>query len=431
MRNRTSNIFIISFDGLSTLDFEFISGLPNFKEFIKSASYSKNVHSIYPSLTYPAHATIVTGKYPKNHGIINNTFIQPHRKSPDWYWKRKYVKGETIYDLAIESGMKTAALLWPVTAGSRIKYNMPEIFANRLYTNQTLVSLLNGSVLYQLEMNKKFGHLRNGLKQPNLDNFTHASLIETIRRKRPDMTMVHYTDLDSIRHEYGFNSREAIEALKRHDRRLGDIVRTLKEEGMYDKSTIIILGDHSSLDENRAVLLNIFLRDKGYIRVNEKGKIIEYRAILKSCDGSAYIYLKDKRDRKIIRKLIEEFNREYNCIESILTSNQAAEMGADPNCDLMLEAREGYYFSSSMDGEIVREIKTDENGRAINGTKSTHGYSPLKKNYTTVFFATGMGIRRGVEIKAMNLVDEGPTIAYLMGFELKEADGRILYEIID
>ena len=112
MKRITKHLIVISFDGLSTLDFEYINSLPNFKNFIKEAAYSKKVYSIYPTLTYPAHATIVTGKYPKNHGIINNTLLQLNRKSPDWYWERKYIKGDTFYDIAIKTGMKVAAILW-------------------------------------------------------------------------------------------------------------------------------------------------------------------------------------------------------------------------------------------------------------------------------------------------------------------------------
>jgi Uncharacterized proteins of the AP superfamily len=102
MSRMTKYLYVISFDGLSSLDFEYISSLPNFKRFLAEASYCKNVYSVYPSLTYPAHTTIVTGKYPRNHGIVNNTLLQPYRKSPDWYWSRKYIKGDTIYDLAIK-----------------------------------------------------------------------------------------------------------------------------------------------------------------------------------------------------------------------------------------------------------------------------------------------------------------------------------------
>lgn len=79
MKRISKHLIVVSFDGLSTLDFEIIQSLPNFKKFIDESSYCKNVYSVYPTLTYPAHVTIVTGKYPKNHGIINNTLLQPGR----------------------------------------------------------------------------------------------------------------------------------------------------------------------------------------------------------------------------------------------------------------------------------------------------------------------------------------------------------------
>ena len=42
--------------------------------------------------------------------------------------------------------------------------------------------------------------------------------------------LAHYTDLDTIRHYHGFHSKEAKKALERHDRRLGEIIESLKEE---------------------------------------------------------------------------------------------------------------------------------------------------------------------------------------------------------
>lgn len=93
-------VIVISFDAVSKEDLDFLSKLPNFSKLIKEGSLIKNVESIYPSLTYPAHATIVTGKYPKNHGVINNTILDFNSYNPDWYWYRKYIYGDTIFDLA-------------------------------------------------------------------------------------------------------------------------------------------------------------------------------------------------------------------------------------------------------------------------------------------------------------------------------------------
>lgn len=434
MGRKTKYLYVISLDGLSSLDFDYISSLPNFSEFLKNASYSKIVYSVYPSLTYPAHATIVTGKYPKNHGVINNTLFQPERKSPDWNWFKRYIKGDNLFDMAINNGMKVASLLWPVTGKSRIQYNMPEIFANRPWENQIIVSLKSGSPLYQIELNRMFGHLRDGKNQPNLDNFVHQAFLYTINNKRPDITFVHYTDIDTIRHKHGFNSMEAIKALERHDERLGDIVKTLKTQNIYEESTIIILGDHSSLDSDKIINLNVLLKNKGYIEVNEKGKIKDFKAIIKACDGSAYLYLKNRADmelKKEISKLIEKFNRAEGCIEKVYTSSEAEAFGADPECTLMLEAGKGYYFSDNINGEIIKKIQYEEAGRVSGIHINTHGYSPYKKDYTTVFMASGKGIKKNIVIDKMNLVDEGPTIANLMGFELQNADGRVIREFLE
>lgn len=434
MKRITKHLIVISFDGLSTLDFEYINSLPNFKNFINESSYCKNVYSIYPTLTYPAHATIVTGKYPKNHGIINNTLLQPGKKSPDWYWYRKYIKGETLYDIAIKSGMKVAALLWPVTAKSSIQYNMPEIFANRPWHNQIMVSLLNGSPLFQIILNNRFGALRDGLSQPNLDNFTHQSLLYTIEEKKPDVTLVHYTDLDTMRHYNSFYSKEAKEALKRHDSRLGDIIKALKANNIYEDSTVIVLGDHSSLDGDKIINLNILLKENGYIKVDASGNITDHRAIIKTCDGSAYVYVKDALNQKLIceiRELIDDFNNEHECIEAVFTSDEAKDLGADPQCALMLEANKGYYFLDCVEGEIIKRIQPHEVGRVPDVTSSTHGYSPFKKEYTTVFMAAGCGIKKGTDIEKMNLIDEGPTMAKLLGLELKNVDGRVVEEIFE
>lgn len=429
MKKLTKYLFVISFDGLSTLDFDYISGLPNFKEYLKTASYCERVYSIYPSLTYPAHTSIITGKYPKNHGIINNTLLQPRRNSPDWYWQRDFIQGETLYDLAINKGMKVAALLWPVTGKSKIQYNMPEIFANRSWQNQIMVSLLNGSPMFQIQLNSKFGHLRKGKKQPELDNFTHASFIYTIKNKKPDISLVHFTDLDTMRHLYGFNSKEAKQALQRHDNRLGEIIKTLKEIGIYEDSTVVLLGDHSSLDEDRIIYLNTLLKNDGLIDVDSKGRIIGYRAIAKSCDGSSYIYVKERALINKVKKLIQDFNCLNNCIEDIFTKLQVKDMGADPECALMIEARKGYYFLDELNNEVIKKFEQSEVGKS-GVTKSTHGYSPYKPDYTTVFMASGKGIAKGNVIEKMNLVDEAPTMARLLGIEMHNIDGRIINEFL-
>lgn len=77
------HLFVISLDALGALDLKDTSELPVLHELIHSGTHIEEIETIYPSLTYPAHTTIVTGHYPNTHGIVNNTKIQPQKDSPD------------------------------------------------------------------------------------------------------------------------------------------------------------------------------------------------------------------------------------------------------------------------------------------------------------------------------------------------------------
>lgn len=435
MKALTNKLVVISFDCLAAYDFELIKTLPNFQRIFREGSYVRNVETIYPSLTYPCHTTIVTGNYPIKHGIINNTLLQPGVASPDWNWYRSAIQGTTLYDEASKANLTTAALLWPVTGKAKgIKYNLPEIFANRPWQNQIMVSLLSGTPGYQWELNQRFGHLRNGLNQPELDDFVLESTLHTIKEKKPNIVLAHFTDLDTKRHHFGAHSEEATKAIHRHDIRLGRIIETLEECGLYEETTIIILGDHAALDENKAVSLNILFYKQRLIEVNGKGKIINWKAYCKTCDGSAYIYVKDSHDRDTLRK-VEQLLKELvdnpeSGIEQYMTGNEAGRRGADSECAFMIEASEGYYFIEDYEGEYVKHVTRED---VISNKKymlACHGYSPDKANYTTFFMAAGRGIRKNETVPSMKLVDIGPTLAYLLGLDLGETDGEVIYQLM-
>ena len=425
-------VIVISFDAVSEEDLEFLSKQPNFSKLIKNGALIKNVESVYPSLTYPAHATIVTGKYPKNHGVINNTVLDFKNDNPDWYWYRKYIKGDTIFDLAEKSGMKTCSILWPVTARSKITYNMPEIFCTKRYDNQILKSALAGSKIYQVNMNKRFGYLRQGMEEPYLDNFATEVAKKTIRELKPNLILLHLIDSDSQKHKYGIENKKVIESLKRHDERLGEIIESLKLAGIYEDSTIIALGDHSQINVNNVIKLNSILMKNDLINVNGN-KIKSYKAIAKSCDGSSYIYLKNKNDvetRKKVRDILNELKNKYsNVIEEVYNNEEIKNLGADINASFMIEAKRGYYFIDDFLGEAIEVI--DESSKIKHKLRASHGYLPSRDNYKTFFIAYGKTIKKGVVLEKGKLINHGPTIAKILAIDLRDCDGIVEERILN
>ena len=414
-------LLVLSFDALGGEDFEYMKEKPEFKAFFDQAAICTNVSSIYPSVTYACHTSIVTGKLPKNHGIISNTRLQPNRvNAPDWYWQRKFIKGETIYDQAIKSGMTVGAFLWPVTGKSKIQYNLPGIFPNRIWDNQAMTSLRNGTPSFILKIFKRYHHLLNGIHQPHLDNFVTQSVIYTLKTKSPDMMLVHFIDLDTARHNYGVRSKEAYEAIDRLGDRFTSIMDTLKEENLFDETTVVILGDHFQLDYHTKVPLNNRLADAGWLKFNN-GKVMNWKVLVKSNGGSAYVYVKDGNvDRVGLKSFFDELKEspKYG-IERILTGDEAAKEGADPHCAFMLEAREGYVF-------------TDFLGGGEKGKRADHGYHPTwKDDYATFYAMAGPGVKKGARIGEMSLIDIAPTWARMLGLELGDVDGEVVEEMLE
>ena len=177
-----------------------------------------------------------------------------------------------------------------------------------------------------------------------------------------------------------------------------------------------------------------YSRQKGLISVNKSGKLHDWKAYCQSCDGSAYVHVKDKNDTETIKEiqlLLEELLQDkQNGIEFILHDEDAKERGADGNCLFMLEAMEGYYFIENYTGDFIKEITKKDVTSSKKYTFGTHGYSPTKPNYETIFMAAGKGIQSGVTVPYMRLIDEGPTIARLLGLHLGETDGAIVEDLL-
>jgi arylsulfatase A-like enzyme len=83
------------------------------------------VIGVWPSVTYPSHATLVTGVSPERHGILYNKPFDPLGRADDGtYWFAEDLRVPTLWDVAEQSGLRTASVDWPVTIGANISHDI-------------------------------------------------------------------------------------------------------------------------------------------------------------------------------------------------------------------------------------------------------------------------------------------------------------------
>ena len=373
-------------------------------------------------MTYVVHSTMVTGVWPDKHGVTHNHPLQPfvENRNQMWYWFRDDLKVPTIYDAVKEAGMKTAGILWPVTARSSIDFNMPEIVAiNR--ENQAIKILKNGSPFFCIRMQLKYGHIRKGIAQPFLDDFSTTCAVDIIKRKKPNLLLLHLIDLDDTKHRYGTNSPEVHETVMRMDQRLGQIVNAVEEAGIGEDTVFIVIGDHGQINVNYRVHLNNLLEEQNLINGNM------WRAYFQIIGGAAYLHIKpgDQEAEKTALAVLEKAIKmdEYG-IESFFTRNELDGLHVDQSVKYMVEAKEGYCFVDSLSDRMI-----DDLGK-LGISYATHGFSPDKESYKCNVVVSGKKIKNEYELSNMEMIDLAPTMAKILGIHFN-CDGKSLDEIFD
>lgn len=338
------------------MELDILMKLPNFKRVIEKGTIYREMQTIFVSNTYPIHTSVVTGEHPKVHGITSNlerNFLDPR---PRWNYDSRKIKVDTLWDILSSHGLKTAAVLWPVTGYSKnIAYNIPEI-VKKPEENQIVLNFKTGSKLLQIEMFIKYGKILKGIRQPELDTFSTACMVDIIKKKKADLMLLHLTIFDNFCH---FNGREAIktkQALKILDKNLGKVLDVIDND-----TTVIIFSDHAQIDVHSNENLNRVLNELGYLQYNHDGSIKSYKAVFENCGGSCFLHASGLDADEILNiqaKVLGEAS-----VKRLLTAEEMENSGfGDAICGFA--ANIGYHFC-----DIVE--------------KANHGYPLDVANYHT------------------------------------------------
>ena len=384
-------LFVFMLDALCSSDIELMKEMPNFAWMFEKGSYIRHIEPCYPSYTYPCHCSIITGNTVKHHGVPHNEILEVEKHDAPWYNQRADVKCPTIFDYAKKAGYLTCSLSWPVSGKADIDLNMPMIVPVS-YMGDDPGQFLWGNASDEL-MEKyywKYGYHLMGANR-SLDLYTMDLAQDIIRDyHQPDVMFVKMCDLDSARHANGVHSKQAHQQLLHHNYEFGTLLESIRRYGDFDHTNFVVMGDHGQQDITKNINMNIILRDAGFIRCDDQGKLIDYDAYCYSVSLSAWITLKDPDDEKMREKVYDFLKQlkedpQYN-IGYLYTKKEADELfGLTGPFDFVIEGKEPMNFSSTLAGKDPFDKYL---GPGQYYSKASHGHLPWRDE-TTTFIAVG------------------------------------------
>lgn len=411
------SLLLVGIDGLrhDYLD-DTTHAIPTLRRLASEGARARSLRSVWPSVTYPAHATLVTGVSPARHGIVNNVVFDPFEKNDGgWYWYASDLKVPTLWDVATDAGIDVANATWPVTVGARIRHNLPQFWRAKHVEDEKLLALISTPGL--------FAEITRAAPPPgeHRDDRARAdAAITLLRNKRPGFTLAYLTDLDTVQHAHGPMSAEAWSTLERIDGLLGEIIAAAEPRGL----TVAVVSDHGFVPVDTDVRPNVALRAEGLLTSRTRAEwgrteevLDSYEAVTWKAGGSAAIMGRRGREEPTASRVKALFTRlasdPANKIGAVLDGVEVERQGGFPGAIVVLQAGPGATFSERYDPPMVAPSKY----------RGMHGHRPDLPEMGASFVLWGHGVRRG-DLGEVSMLDVAPTLAAILGLSLPTAEGK-------
>lgn len=396
------------------------------------------ISTVNPSVTYPAHTSMVTGLDPAEHGIFNNTLSDPFEKNDGgWMWYAEDIKVPTLWDLAKANRKTTANVFWPVTVGANIDWNLPQYWRKKIPEDDKLLRVLSTKDLHK-EAELAVGFPLNDVAKDEIKLKTATWLFQN---KKPDLMFVYTTDLDTNHHGYGPGSEKALQRLVELDKTIFEFFQSV---GAFSRKgpAVVIVSDHGFHSADSVCAPNVILKQKGYIS-DEAGT---YQLTFKSSGGTAILLpgASSNVSEEEIQSIVTEIQNSCPGAEWVSASNQLlGEEGRPfeiaknpseristvspenakvlqtswiqsqihPNALGLLRTSQSMFFSGTRKGEVFTKSQTPIHG---------HGYWNANPEMKTIGLVYDP---RGKEHSFQSVKDVFGIVKDLLGFKEKKTKG--------
>ena len=392
---------------------------PTLRRLAERGVVAERMETVFPSTTWPTHASLVTGVRPATHGVVGNYILNRERgRTEDLtgdpiYDAAVLLRAPTLYDRVHAAGRVTAAVDWPATRRSAsLDFNLPFFKDQRVFETQTDARVWAelGALGYPLDRQGEWAQLpRRFLK----DSMVADVAAHAWTQHRPDFLLVHFLCADSLQHLHGPRSPEAYWAIEYIDGLIGRLLDAVSIASLDRDTAVAVVSDHGFLTTEREVRINVHLR-----RLGAEG---DARFVMNH--GAGYVYaLRDGTAGAALAK-------ELAGLEGVARVWQPAEYpalglptpDAHPHVgDLLLEAEDGYCFGDDAGGDLIGPSRY----------RGNHGHLGSRPDLGAFFLAAGPGVARARTLGAITSRDVAPTLSRVLNLAPAPTEGQVLEQAL-
>src|SRR6266481_577968 len=236
-------VIVISIDGFAAFYWRDPAvRAPVLRRLAERGALAAGMECVFPSTTWPTHASLVTGVSPRAHGIVANHILNRTTREPEdltgdpIYDAPDLLRAPTVYDRAHAAGLRTTAIDWPATRNATtLDFNLPFFKDQRVFETQTAKAVWDELTALGFPMHRQ-GEWALLPRRLHKDEMVGRVAAHVAKRHEPALLLLHFLCVDSLQHLHGPRSPEAYWALEYVDGLIGRLLGALPA-GAFDHTT--------------------------------------------------------------------------------------------------------------------------------------------------------------------------------------------------
>ena len=279
---------------------------------VASSGFEAELGTVLPAVTCSVQSTFLTGRLPKEHGIVGNGwFFRDLGEVLLWRQHNALVQGPKVWDAIreVDPGHRVANVCWWYAMGADVDTTVtprpvyhhdgrkaPDFWTWPPEAHDRLTDKLGAFPLFHY-----WG--------PTASIRSSKWIVGAARELMPDhdLTLVYVPHLDYDLQRFGPDSSEAVQAARDTDAALTPLLDDAERQGV----TVVVLSEYGITAVERPVDVNRALRRAGLLHVhtNPTGELLDpwtSRAFAVADHQIAHVYVRDPDDLDEVRRLLTD-----------------------------------------------------------------------------------------------------------------------------